>query len=296
MNAALATKLRSLAEQGFVAESACGAAMVRELRRLQEAGLVARERGGGGWRYVVRNPEALRDVLGRRLPTTDGSDVGRVAGVARYRDSKAVPNDTPPVVVVTRAFRDVLLAPGGEACTATDATMQHGVFAFVLGPGTAYRVAGSVALVENPALLLRFGELGLGVDMAISTHGRAHGRIIEWLAAQDHPGFRALHLPDYDPTGLLEFQKLRQALGSRVSLHRPDDLAGRFARYSSRRLLDGLQSRENLARLRSSPWPEVREVVALMDLHNAGLEQESLLVPLDASAWGGQKDPAGAGP
>lgn len=283
MRPSLANKLKHLLGSGCLPASACGAPLLRELQPLLQSGLVARERHGGGWRYVVRNEDALRTLLARRLPSDVGPETGRVAGVARFRDSKATPNDTPPVVLA-RVFRDVLRSPDGLACPAVEGTRRHGVFAFILEPRRACSIEGSVALVENPAVFLRVEELGLDVDMAIATQGRAHGRLVEWLATQAHPGFRAWHLPDYDPTGLGEFVRLRGALGGRVALYQPPDLAERFARHSSPRLLEGLQSQETLARLRAHPLPEIQAVVNLIDQHNGGLEQESLLVALGAAS------------
>lgn len=278
MIVSVARKLRRLMESGFLPESACGQPVLRELRSLLESGVVARERSGGGWRLAVRDKVALGELIALRFPSAGAATTGRVAGVAGYRDSKALPNDTPPVVV-SRVFRDVLRLGDGSPCEAADATRRHGVFAFLLGDGCAIRIEGSVALVENPALFLRVEELGLDVDMALATQGRAHGRIVEWLARQEHPCFRAWHLPDYDPTGLMEFARWRTAMGPRVVLYHPPDLAERFARHSSPRLLEGMQSQAALARLRGHPMPEVQAVVDLIDRHNGGLEQESLLVP-----------------
>ena len=278
MSAQLASKLRLLARAGCLPSSACGAAFLRELRPLMEAGLVARERSGSGWRMVVRDGAALDDLLARRYPGSDGPDTGRVAGVARHRDSKSVANDTPPVVLL-RAWRDVLADASGRSCDAVEATRRHGVLGVVLGSTSAYRVGGTLALVENPAVFLRVEELGLGLDAALGVNGRVHGRVLAWLAAQAADGLRVVHLPDYDPTGLTEFHRVRDALGGRAVLHLPPDLGERFGRYASPRLLDGIQSRSMLARLRGSSLPEVRHVVELIDRHNGGLEQEALLVP-----------------
>lgn len=278
MSAHLAAKLRLLARAGCLPSSACGAAFLRELRPLVEAGLVARERSGAGWRMVVRDGAALDDLLARRYPASDGPDRGRVAGVARHRDSKSVANDTPPVVLL-RAWRDVLADGAGRSCGAVEATRRHGVLGVVLGSPSAYRISGTLALVENPAVFLRLEELRLDLDAAVGVNGRVDGRVLGWLAAQATDGLRVVHLPDYDPTGLAEFHRVREALGERAVLHLPPDLGERFERHASSRLLDGIQSRSVLARLRGSPLPEVRHVVALIDRHNAGLEQEALLVP-----------------
>ena len=90
--------------------------------------------------------------------------------------------------------------------------------------------------------------------------------------------FPPIHLPDYDPAGLVEFRRLRIHLGDRVQLHTPHDLEKRFAQFSNRALLEKPNSRAVLANLRRSTMSEVRQVAALIDRHNAGLEQEALLL------------------
>jgi hypothetical protein len=89
-----------------------------------------------------------------------------------------------------------------------------------------------------------------------------------------------VHLPDYDPVGLSEFQRLHTRLGSRVVLHLPNDLEARFARFSNPKLLENDSSQAMLAQLRRSDSPSICHVVKLIDRYNAGLEQEALLVKL----------------
>ena len=92
------------------------------------------------------------------------------------------------------------------------------------------------------------------------------------------PEFTLLHLPDYDPVGLNEFERLRGRLGERVSLHLPADLNQRFARHANRNLLDKPNSRTILANLRRTSSTDILQVLALIHQHNAGLEQEALFV------------------
>jgi Fe-S-cluster containining protein len=65
---------------------------------------------------------------------------------------------------------------------------------------------------------------------------------------------------------------------NRVALHLPDDLEMRFAKYSKRKLLVKRNNQAMLATLRKSEVPEICRVVELIDRHNAGLEQEALLI------------------
>ena len=101
--------------------------------------------------------------------------------------------------------------------------------------------------------------------------------MIGWLAHSTDSGFSLLHLPDYDPVGLSEFQRLHSRLGKRVALHLPADLETRFAKFSNQELLNKGNSQAMLAKLRQTDLPPIRHVVALMDRYNAGLEQEALL-------------------
>ena len=147
----------------------------------------------------------------------------------------------------------------------------------MLAEGSRYELRGTCALVENPAVFTEFERLQLPVGLVIYGQGRASNRLVEWLAASQAADFQLLHLPDYDPVGLTEFERLRLRLASRVRLHLPSDLAQRFARFSNRALLDKPNSRAMLATLRRTASPETRKVVAFMDRYNAGLEQEVLL-------------------
>jgi hypothetical protein len=78
-----------------------------------------------------------------------------------------------------------------------------------------------------------------------------------------------------------EFLRLWGRLGERATLFLPPDLERRFERFAQPSLLANETARCLLEQLRSSLHPEVRRVVGLIDRCNAGLEQESLLAPMD---------------
>jgi len=85
-------------------------------------------------------------------------------------------------------------------------------------------------------------------------------------------------IPDYDPSGLSEFQRLHARLGKRVALYLPSEIEARFVRFSNPDLLAKTNSQATLAQLRRSESTAVRRVVEMIDRHNAGLEQEALLI------------------
>ena len=275
----ISAQLELLIERGATPKSACGASFLKFVQPLLDAEVIVEERSGAGRRLVVRDKTAVRAFCLHNFPNAPVSagDSARFAGVARFRDSKAFAGDTPEIVVV-RAWSEDSLLRDNQPTYAAALTAQNGVFSFLLNHGTGYSLHGPCALVENPAVLACFEQLGLPVGLVIYGQGRVSNRLLDWLAKMTSPEFTLLHLPDYDPVGLNDFERLRGRLGERLSLHLPVDLGKRFARHANRRLLDKPNSRAMLASLRNTSSVEVLQVLALIHEHNAGLEQEALFV------------------
>jgi len=272
-------QLEHLHEHRAMPKSACSGSLLKFVRPLLDAKVLVEERSGGGRRLAVRDATAFWDFCRHKFPNAPVSAGGstRVSGVARFRDSKAFASNTPEMVAV-RAWREDALLLNDQPTGAAAATAQHGVFSFLLTSGPEYSLRGPCALVENPAVFIGFERLGLRVGLVIYGQGRASNRLLEWLCRITAPDFTLLHLPDYDPVGLSEFERLRGRLGKRARLHLPADLDERFALHSNRNLLDKPNSRAILANLRRTTSGDVRQVLALIDYHNAGLEQEALFV------------------
>jgi hypothetical protein len=272
-------QLMCLLEDGSTARSACSLSLMADLAPMLDSGVVAEERSGAGRRLVVRNPAALRDFIQLHFPNAPvpAGASSRISGVARFRDTKAVASDLPEVVIV-RAWHDDVLQCDGQPVATTTATLAHGMFSFSLSEPSRYELRGPCAIVENPAVFTQFERLKLPPRLALYGHGRSSNRLMDWLATQKAADFQLLHLPDYDPVGLDEFTRLRARLGNRVLLHLPANLPDLFARHANFGLLQNPSTQSLLAKLRSSQIAEVRTVLALIEKHNAGLEQEALLI------------------
>lgn len=271
--------LTRLLETGTVAHSACSRELLTTLVPLLDSGVVTEAKSGAGRRLVVRNPPALRDFIQHHFPNAPvpAGTSSRIAGVSRFRDTKAVASDLPEIVTV-RAWQDGALRSDGKTITAAGATRAHGVFSFLLADPARFTLHGPCAIVENPAVFTQFEHLRLPPHLALYGHGRSSNRLLDWLAAQTAPDFQVLHLPDYDPVGLDEFTRLRERLGRRVQLHLPENLAALFQHHGNGELLQKPSTQSLLAKSRQSRIAEVRSVLALIEKHNAGLEQEALLI------------------
>jgi hypothetical protein len=230
---------------------------------------------------VVRDSSVLANFIAQSFPNaTSVSALQRVQSVAKYRDSKVLANDCPEIVPL-RVFEPNAVQTANESATAMQWTSEHGVCAILLRAGRSYRLEGTVALIENPALFFEIEKLAPRLSVAILGRGRASDRLIDWLAEGIHHRVeRVIHFPDYDPVGLSEFLRIRAKLGTRIELFSPADLHARFQKFSNPALLLPLKSSALLAGLRQSHNDSVRAVVAMIDEHGGGLEQESLLLSL----------------
>ena len=238
-------QLQHLNEHGAIPKSACSGSLLKFVRPLLDAEVLVEERSGGGRRLAVRDAAALRDFCQHKFPNvlvSTGAST-RVSGVARFRDSVFVSNT--PEMVAVRAWHEDALLLNDQPTGAAAATAQHGVFSFLLNPGLDYSATRPRALVENPAVFIGFERLGLPVGLVIYGQGRASNRLLEWLAGITSPDFTLLHLPDYDPVGLSEFERLHGRLGQRARLHLPIDLDQRFALHSNRNLQQTEQPRNS---------------------------------------------------
>jgi hypothetical protein len=279
VGALVETKLRELIERGSLPATQCGRAFLGLLAPLLASGAVVERKSGAGRQLAIQNADVVREFHRQRFPSlVPSSRAGsRVTSVGRYRDSKAMVNDTGEIISL-RVWRNDGLLKDGKPVDAASATAAHGVFSFLLTRDCPYELRGECAMVENPAVFGAAEQLRLNVGAVIYGHGRISNLMLDWLARLPGATFKLLHLPDYDPAGLTEFQRLQSRLGDRVALYLPPDLETRFSLYCNRDLLARANTRAMLAHLRRSNSAEMQRIVTLIDQHNAGLEHEALLL------------------
>jgi hypothetical protein len=272
-------KLRELIERGTLPSSQCGRAFLKLIAPLLASGSVVEQKSGAGLQLAVQNADVVCAFHQQQFPAVASSpDAGsRVTSVGRYRDTKALANDTGEIISL-RVWQNDIVVKNGKPVSAALLTAAHGVFSFLLTSDCPYELRGPCALVENPAVFAGVERLRLNVGAALYGHGRISNRALDWLARMPSPAFKLLHLPDYDPTGLTEFRRLHSRLGDRAVLHVPTDLETRFSLFCNRALLAKTNTRAMLAQLRRSDSAVIQRIVALIDLHNAGLEHEALLL------------------
>lgn len=276
---ALAKLLGTLLAEGSAPLSLFSASARAALSPQFAAGILQEERAGAGGRVAVRNKAVLEAFAAQLFPSgltpAPAGAMPRAAAVGCYRDAKAAGAAAAEPVLI-RAFNDLKFEKRGEALPAAALSAKYGVAAFLLKEPPFWGCAGTLAVVENLEPFLCFEKMKAAADAAVYAGGRMSGRMLAWLASPEMSGCGLLHCGDYDPVGIDEYLRLKEACGARVKLHIPENIEALFRKYGKRELL--IASEPVLRRLRATKDPDALRIIGQMNACNAGLEQESLLL------------------
>jgi hypothetical protein len=278
--------LQRLLAEGSLAESVCSRALLRFVSPLISGSVLAWEKSGAGRRLAVRNPSPLAEFLSRKFPKTESQVRNlppRVQAAARFRDTKRS-RGTGEDIICVRGWRDGVLFQHGQPVPVVEATANRGLLAFLLRPDSPFELRGRIATVENITVFTHFERLCIDAPLALYTQGRLSKRILFWLRSQAAKGLEIVHVGDYDPVGLDEYRRLRNACDKGVSLHLLRNLAQLFHDFGNPSLLKRPRSQALLQRLRQIDDESLKTVLAHIDETNAGLEHEGLLIDANGLA------------
>ena len=274
-----AAVLKKLLWDGHIPSSRVKGRNRDRLKSLFASGILKEEPKAGGSRIVIESARHFRQFIVGCYPSGLASEHAvlppRASGVAAFRDSrKGLLRMCEPVLL--RGFDDAVLNSEDNSLPAAELTRAFGMASFISSRGLDFHYDGAVATIENLELFLHFEDIKPNEKLVVYTGGRISRLLLEWLASSGMSGCRIVHYGDWDPVGLDEYLRIKEACSGRTILFMPDDLEELFDRYSKPGLVE--DNTAILGRLRGSADPSVKYVVSLMDRFNAGLEQEVLLL------------------
>ncbi len=273
--------LRDGLDRGVPA-SAVPAACEGIVAALETCGAIERRPAGRGELLRVRSVEAFGLFVSERFPLglEDPGDTpsDRVSGVRLFGDAKAALRGRCEGVFVRSTKSGTRLeSEAGQLLPVAEWTSIGGVAALTLEESRHWRFSGTVAIVENAEPFWQFERELPEADLAVYAAGRLSERVVGWLASEGMRGCRLVHWGDYDPVGCMEFIRLRERCGDRVTTHLPrrvEDLLPKFGKAAL--LTDQIDILTALRRLAAPP--EVAALLDMFDRHRRGLEQEALLM------------------
>lgn len=275
--ATIAKLLKRLLTEGAAPLSMFSVSAKDSLSSQFAADILRIERFGAGSRVVVRNKTVLETFAAQLFPSgleIAPAGMSRSTAVGYYRDAKAAVTTVAEPVLV-RAFNKAVFERNGEVFPAAEFSFKYGVASFLLAQSPFWGYSGTLAIVENLEPFLCFEKMDIAIDAAIYSGGRMSARMITWFASTEMAKCSFLHCGDYDPVGICEYLRLKEACGDRVKLHIPVNIEDLFRKFGKRELLS--DSEAVLRHLRSTKDPDALRIIELMNTFNAGLEQEILL-------------------
>lgn len=265
-----------------------------------QAGLLRRVRSGNGVKLIAGDTSALAELIARldktRFDVPEAPD--RAQAILRYRNSKRGPTARRrgyPLLMRQHANRAPLIMRAGDKYLDVGATCATaGICALEVTPADTWLGEGAIVLTENRETFDHPIDLAAEKPVPLATvyyAGSLANDLRDWLAKQ--PRFPHIYcMPDYDPTGLGNYRRLKAASACPVSLVVPKNLESLLARFGNPVLLQGQEPQlQQLKRqLRADNDPDCLRVLSLMERHGAGLEQEVLNAAGDLNLLG--TDPA----
>lgn len=289
-NAEIPPALQSLLQSERVPKGKFSATTLRLLLPLRESKVIVESYSGRGSVLEVVRPDLYRQWMERRFPFLGGwvsseSGATRAEAIAARRSSKAGRAGVAQSILHLRINpmleQTIKVTVDGRDFPVIELCEAHGLASTLINDGSKLSFDGTtVLIVENLECFLRFEQIHPSANLAIFGNGRLSERIIDRLA--DSGGTSDfVHLPDYDPVGLVEYKRLRGRLGARVRLYVPENLDKLFAELSDAGLLRSKpRNQETLSFLVESELPcdASRRVLSVIRRYGAGLEQEALLL------------------
>ena len=273
----VAERLIRLLDVGFLAASEFSDRSRQKMRYLFDAGFLEEEACGGGFRVCLRDRVGVERWIRSVYPSGlhgSGQDLPpRAGGVANFRNSKRG-GGIGASLVFLRGFFEIILRRGDLVMDVVSLTAAHEVVGCCVRDSDPWSFSGRVLIVENGEVFLHAEDMLPLANMAIFASGCLSDRVIRWLASMS--GVSVIHAGDYDPIGLWDYLRLKQAMPGRVELYVPSDLEKRIVKFGNRKILE--DSEDRMIAVRRCADEAVLSVLSIIDRHGLGLEQESLLL------------------
>lgn len=276
----LAKHLSSLLQGKRVPASTISARDRKKIQSLFATEVLEEVRIGGGRSVRLCDHPALLAYVKKNYPSGLGKKIQlkgspRSNAIAQLRDAKKTSVTDAEILSFRAGGSANVLSRNGKLLPLTEWCDLADIAAVRLDDASQWTGFGVLAIVENLEVFLHFKKIGFETDLIYYAAGRLSERVLRWLSSPGMQSCQIVHFGDYDPVGVDEYLRLKNACPGRVKMYVPDDLEKLLSRYGKAELLE--DSKAILLRLRNEKDETTRYIVSLMDRYNCGLEQEILL-------------------
>jgi len=271
--------LESLLEEQTIAYSKWPKREISFLDRQVMLGSLIIKQLPNGRRVLIANKEQLMDEILVRFPSFGSQEVPqtRHEAVLAVRDAHRSTTTYPTLGV--RKLR----SSGKISFKGNEIQMVHGSMSFssiIEQELSSWSICGRIVLIENLEPFLHAEIVHADFDFAVYYAGTISSLVLKWLSTQN---VEILMAPDYDPVGLSQFEKVRNAANSELWI--PENIAEQFKTFHKKETLFKQNNRSILSTLLEKndlDFDTVR-ILELISEFQGGLDQE-IFYPVEADS------------
>lgn len=292
--------LRQLQTDGHLSGSALSPKMRSQLRTLMDSGVLEQQSNRRGAIIIVRNQQRFDDWIARQYPATESeltnlANLPRALAAAAHRNTKHGTSTHQQQILLARSpCPNVTARIDGAPWPIGELSRQYGIAACLITKATRLELPCPCVLVENQEVLLHCERILPNVQTILYSSGKISNIHIEVLSRSFSEADIFYHLPDYDPAGLSDYERLCQGFRDfsekngrdktfSPRLFVPKNFEFLLNRYGNAELLQKPKNQDNFETL-SLSTPGARQVFELIHQSGKVLEQESLLAASHSSS------------
>lgn len=289
--------LLQLQNDGRISASAISGKMMNRLRMLLDSAVIEQQTNRRGSILAIRDKQRFSDWITRQYPLAE-SEMARLAGtpraraVAAHRNTKhGISTHSHQILLARSPCIDTIARVGEITWPIGKLTNRHGIAACLISNDTRLALPSPCMLVENQEVLMHCELILPDVRTVLYSMGKLSNILIKVLTRSLAEMDIFYHLPDYDPTGLSDYERLCKgfrdfspkndsAKPCQPRLFVPKDFDTLLAHYGNEALLQKPKNRARFEALSEDAFTthEARQIFE--SIHRCGkvLEQEALLV------------------
>ena len=223
-----------------------------------------------GRRVLIANKEQLINEILVRFPSFGSQETPqtRHEAVLAVRDAHQS-TTTYPTLGVRRLRNSGKISFNGNEIQMVQGSMSYS--SIIEQELSSWSVSGRIVLIENLEPFLHAEIVHADFDFAVYYAGTISSLVLEWLSTQN---VEILMAPDYDPVGLSQFEKVRNAANSELWV--PENIAEKFKTFHKKETLLKQNNRTTLGGLikRTDLDSSTIKILKLIEINQGGLDQE----------------------
>lgn len=241
------------------------------------SGVIDKKRAGSGNKLILRQPDVVAGAVQSRFPQLEIADdiPQRAKAILQARDSKVGDKRHSQFILPLRAHNPTLWQNQEHVLPLDEHTHRYGCASLLLHPDDQWHTDKPLALLENQECFFNSEQLyNAANDWSFAYYsGMISEKLLNWLANKRRAE-KIIHYPDFDPIGLMNYQKLTERVQRiyDVELAVPSNFEELLTTFGNDKIY--LKNRSKMASLLNTEDITIRKIATILQKHGLGLEQE----------------------